>query len=132
MSPQTSMEHYPEAAVSRLKEIETLVVEESNKHDLGPISQSIKWGQASYQGPHGTPIRLGWEQKTPDVCFIYFHCQTKIISVLREVYGTELEFRGNRAIVLPLDLPLPVKLMGQCIAVALNYRRIKHLPLLGL
>ena len=132
MSPLDTMEHYPQRALSRLKELEALIDEISSEGDLGPVITSIKWGQASYQAPKGTPIRLGWDAKSPDACYLYFHCQTKIIATVREVYGTELNLIANRAIELPLDQPVPKNVLRQCIGIALNYTQLKHLPLLGL
>lgn len=132
MSPLTTMEHYPPAALSQLKQIEALILKTAKQRELGPISCSKKWSQSSYQGPYGTPIRLGWEAKAPDVCFIYFHCQTKVVASLREVFGSNLKFIGNRAIELPLEQPLPTEVLVHCIQTALNYTRLKHLPLLGL
>ena len=49
----------------------------------------------------------------------------------RELYAEELEFQGNRAIILSLSQPLPEAVIKHCLELALTYQQRKHLPLLG-
>ena len=124
--------HIPLRASQRLLELESLIYDTAKKEGLGKIEKSIKWGQASFHCKTGTPMRLGWDSRSPDSCFIYFHCQTRVIACLKEVFAHELIFHGNRAIELPLSQPLALPLIRKCIEIGLTYRNIRHEPSLGL
>jgi hypothetical protein len=42
-----------------------------------------------------------------------------------------LEFEGNRAIVLQVDKDPPLDILRHSLELAMKYKSIKHLPLLG-
>ena len=111
--------------------VERWIQDVAKENDLGPVTESIKWGQASYSVKNGSPIRLGWSEKTPNYVSIYFHCQSRLVSTFRELYSNELEYVGNREVRLAVDTPLPEAVLKHCIEMALKYHTIKHLPLLG-
>ena len=122
----------PDSAKSKLKMIESLIIDIADRKQLGKIEVSLKWGQPSYQCQSGTPIRLGYDKRYPNSCFVYVHCQTTVISHLKEVFAQQLTFHGNRAIEVPLNTPLNESILTTCLFCALNYKNLKHLPLLGL
>ncbi|MGB1239286.1 MAG: hypothetical protein ACPG4U_13795, partial [Pseudomonadales bacterium] len=95
-----------------------------------PITESIKWGQLSFHCDTGSPLRIGWSPKTPEHYQLFCHCQTSLIDTFRQLYSDQLSFEGNRAINLALNSPIPAAVQ-HCIALALNYRALRHLPLLG-
>lgn len=74
---------------------------------------------------------MDWKLKTPNHCYLYFNCQTKLVDTFRQLYESELEFQGNRAIVMNITQPLPEKELRHCLTLALTYKRVNHLPLLG-
>jgi hypothetical protein len=74
---------------------------------------------------------MDWKAKYPNRYFLFFHCQTKLVDTFRELYSDTLEFEGNRAIVLYVDKKLPERVIRHCIEMAMNYKKITHLPLLG-
>jgi hypothetical protein len=58
------------------------------------------------------------------------------VDTFRELYSHVLEFQGNRAIVLNVDLSQAEQAtvntaVKHCIQLALTYQKVKHLPLLG-
>lgn len=122
---------YPENARSRLKELRGLIFSIAEELELGDIEESLKWGEPSYDVKTGSPLRIDWKQKSPTHYFLYFNCQTKLVDTYRELYSGELDFQGNRAIVLSLSDPLPEEAIKHCIRLALTYQQRKHLPLLG-
>ena len=95
------------------------------------VQETLKWGEPSYLTKNGSTLRMGWKQTSPDNINLYFNCQSKLVDTFREVYQEQLEFEGNRAIVLGLSGTLPDETLKHCISLTLNYHRIKHLPLLG-
>ena len=48
------------------------------------------------------------------------HCQTTLVDTFRSLHP-ELRYAGNRAILIPLDEPLPREAVARCIAIALTY-----------
>lgn len=123
--------HYPESIKPYLERLRALIFQQATDLELGDVEEALKWGEPSYCVKSGSPIRLDWKPKTPNCYYLYFHCQTKLVDTFRELYAEELEFQGNRAIVLSADVHFPEKQIKHCIELALTYKKIKHLPLLG-
>ncbi|WOD07906.1 DUF1801 domain-containing protein [Marinomonas sp. GJ51-6] len=124
-------DEFPENARIRLEALRGLVFDIASELDLGEVEESLKWGEPSYRVKSGSPLRFDWKPNSPDHYYLFFHCQTKLVDTFRELYGEELEFQGNRAIILPLSKPLPEAIIKQCLELALTYQQRKHLPLLG-
>ena len=95
---------------------------------IGPIEETTKWGEPAYLTSttgSGTTIRLGWKPANPDRYAVLFHCRTTLVDSFRTLFTDELDFEGNRAIVLKVSDAVPRKPLGNCIAMALTYHRDK-------
>ena len=110
--------------------IRRLVFAIAQEHGLGTVEETLKWGEASYLVKGGSTIRIDWKPKDPDVIKVYFHCQTRLIETFKEIYRDEFGYEGNRAIVIPVGAAQSGPL-SHCLQMALQYHRLKHLPLLG-
>ncbi|MFW1433750.1 DUF1801 domain-containing protein [Vibrio parahaemolyticus] len=124
-------DEYPDNARVRLEELRNLVFQVASELELGEVDETLKWGEPSYSVKTGSPLRMDWKLKSPNSCYLFFNCQTKLIDTFRELYSDELVFQGNRAIVLSLSKPLPEKVIKSCLELALTYHQRKNLPLLG-
>ena len=124
-------EQYPVEARQRMTHLREMILTIAADLNLGQVEESLKWGEPSYSVKTGSPVRIDWKLKSPNLCFIYFNCQTRLVDTFRELYGDTLEFQGNRAIVLSLERPLPRQTLTRCLELALTYQSRKHLPLLG-
>ncbi|EGQ9765821.1 DUF1801 domain-containing protein [Vibrio alginolyticus] len=124
-------DEYPENVRLRLEELRNLVFQIASELELGEIDESLKWGEPSYSVKTGSPLRMDWKLKSPNNYYLFFNCQTKLVDTFRELYGAELEFQGNRAIVLSLSKQLPETAIKSCLELALSYQQRKSLPLLG-
>ncbi len=122
---------YPEDARSRLEALRNMVFQLAEGLALGEVEESLKWGEPSYRVKMGSPIRMDWKAKTPNHYYVFFHCQSKLVDTFRALYGQELVFEGNRALVLDLSQPMPEFAIKHCLELALTYHQRKHLPLLG-
>jgi hypothetical protein len=122
---------YPKAAQVALLEIRSLILDVAEQQKLGAVEETLKWGEPSYLVKGGSTVRFDWKEKTPEQFFIFFNCKTKLIDTFRELYSDDLEFQGNRAIILNLNAPIPITIVQHCIELALTYKSIKDLPLLG-
>ncbi|MBE4368069.1 DUF1801 domain-containing protein [Vibrio parahaemolyticus] len=124
-------DEYPDNARVRLEELRNLVFQVASELELGEVDETLKWGEPSYSVKTGSPLRMDWKLKSPNSCYLFFNCQTKLIDTFRELYSDELVFQGNRVIVLSLSKPLPEKVIKSCLELALTYHQRKNLPLLG-
>ncbi|AUW07688.1 DUF1801 domain-containing protein [Vibrio campbellii] len=124
-------DEYPENARVRLAELRNLVFQIASELELGEVEETLKWGEPSYSVKTGSPLRMDWKLKSPNNYYLFFNCQTKLVDTFRELYGEELVFQGNRAIVLSLSKPMPEIVIKSCLELALTYQQRKNLPLLG-
>lgn len=86
----------------------------------GDVTETLKWGQPSYTVSTGTPLRLGVTKAGVPALFV--HCQTRVVSEARAHLAADLEFEGNRAILVPQDTAFPEAALRQVIHAALSYR----------
>lgn len=127
---QHKLNSYPEHIRPLLLKLRSLILEIADTQDLGPVEETLKWGEPSYATKGGSPVRFDWKPKYPDHYFIFFNCNTKLIETFRLLHADILQFEGNRAIVLEVKAPLPTQVIRHCLERALKYKSIKHLPFL--
>jgi len=92
---------------------------------VGQITESLKWGEPAWRPKSGSgiTIRADWKSKTPDQVMIFFDCKTDLIDRTRSLLSADLATEGNRAIILPLDRPLPEPAIKTALGWALTYHR---------
>ena len=122
---------YPPKAAKRLTQLRQVIQDVAQKEGVPKLLETTKWGEPSYVSKQGSTIRMDWKERTPDRCYLYFICSTELVATFKYIFGDELTFEGNRAIVLDLDDPLPKQPLMRCISLALTYHKVKHLPMLG-
>lgn len=128
---QQKFKTYPEDAAKALLAVRALILDTAKKEGITALTETLKWGEPSFITKTGSTIRYDWKAKTPQQYYIYFHCQTKLIETFKTLYGDRFVYDGNRAIVFELGQSLPVNALGHCISLALRYKKLKHLYLLG-
>lgn len=124
--------NYSTTVKPKLAYLRSLIIETANELELDSLEETLKWGEPSYIAKKGSTIRIDWKEKTPNQYAMYFSCSTKLVSTFRVVYQNTFQFEGKRAIVFNLEDEIPTEALKNCIRVALTYKNIKHLPLLGL
>ena len=123
---------YPEQIREKLLFLRQLILKTALEMDgIGRIEESLKWGQPSYRSKRGSTIRIDRVSAESDQYAVYFHCQTSLVETFRELYAEQFNYDGKRAILFSTDDEIPIPELKHCIALALNYHRVKHLPLLG-
>lgn len=122
---------YPENVQQQLLAVRGLIFGVATEKALGTVEETLKWGEASYRVKGGTTVRIDWKPKDPEVIKVFVHCQTRLIETFREVYRSEFEYEGKRALLIPLSTNIEQVPLAHCLELALNYHRIKHLDLLG-
>lgn len=130
---KSKFETYPKAVKSKLNYLRHLIMEVATENDgILEIEETLKWGEPSYIVKKGSTVRIDWKSKTPNQYAMYFKCTSKLVETFREVYNERFKYEKNRAIVFDLNDKVPEKELKTCIALALNYHSLKHLPRLGL
>ena len=126
------LDPYPPRVQTHLLGLRDAVMRVAAQHaDVGPVTESLKWGEPSYSARRGSAVRLGWRPADPSRYALHFHCQTLLVETFRELYGDQLVLQGRRAMVIMMDEAMPMDTVEHCIYLALTYHRRKHLPLLG-
>jgi len=124
------VDHYPKTVQSKFYEIRSLIFEIAKENELGEVEETLKWGQPSYLCKSGSTVRIDWQPKNKDSIDVFFNCKTTLVETFKEIFRDELTYKGNRVIVLSLAESIP-KELETCILMALNYHKLKKLPLLG-
>ena len=124
--------NYPKYIHEKMMFLRQLVLDTASQSDgVGPLEETLKWGEPSYVTKSGSTIRMDWKSSTSDQYALYFHCKTKLVDTFKELYGDKLKLEGNRAIVFHQNDEILVDEVKHCIFLSLTYHSRKHLPLLG-
>jgi hypothetical protein len=113
---------YSPAVRARLERLRRLVLETAAKMDgVGEIEEALRWGQLSFLSRGGSTIRVGAVNNDPRLVAMFFICHTDLIATFRELYP-ELDYDGNRAILIGVRGRLPEDALRHCISLALTYK----------
>jgi hypothetical protein len=116
---------FPPAVRKKLDRVRALVFDVAAKTDgVGPLTETLKWGEPAYLTEatrSGSTVRLGRSKHAPDKAAVFFICTTNLVSDFRSLWP-DLQYEGDRAILLPLDGELP-NALGSCIGMALTYHQ---------
>jgi hypothetical protein len=120
---------YPEPLRTKLLALRQLILDTARTTEgVGPLEETIKWGQVSYLTPEtgsGSTVRIDQVKPAAKQYAVYFHCQTNLVETFRELYP-ELSYGGNRSILLDTSRALPKEALRHCVALALTYHLSKR------
>ena len=125
------IESYPLEASDYARKVRRLIHSVGAREGFSDVQESLKWGEPSFSVPGGSPFRMDWKEDDSGRFQIYFNCRTSLVDTFRTVYSSVLDFEGTRAIKLSLTEPIPSATLEHCFALAMNYHRLKNIPLLG-
>ncbi|GAA4114129.1 DUF1801 domain-containing protein [Aminobacter aganoensis] len=130
--PRTIIEalsRHPEAVQARLLHIRGLIFEvAAETAGVGPLTETLKWGEPAYlteASGSGSTVRLGVARSFPGKCAVFFNCNTTLLETFRSHVGGELEFEGNRAVIVPAEAAIPKAALASCLRAALTYHQQK-------
>jgi len=125
--------NYTEIVKPKLEYLRELILETAFEiNEITEIEETLKWGEPSYLVKKGSTIRIDWKKKNPTQYAMYFKCTSKLVPTFKTVFKNSFKFEGNRAIIFNMNTEIPTEELKKCITTALNYHKVKHLPLLGL
>ena len=126
---KAALDACPEPARRQLLTLRKLILDTARTTEgVGPLDEALKWGQVSFlttQSKSGSTIRIDRVKSDDSQVAIYFHCQTNLVETFRERYP-ELDYSGNRAILLDAKKKLPEGELRHCVALALTYHLAKR------
>ena len=126
-------DQYSQAVKPKMEALRALVRETAEELDgIGALEETLRWGEPSFITKKGSTLRMDWKQKQPDQYALYFKCTSKLVPSFKMAYPGVFTFEGTRAMVFSLEEALPKETLKKCIAAALTYHKVKHLPMLGL
>lgn len=129
----SAFQNFPLNLRGRLFHLRTLILEVAQEYEPKlKLEETLKWSEPAYLCKYGSTIRLGFSKLKPQQYCMYFNCKTQLIDCIKEVYGSEFQYEGNRALVFNIDQNLNEQAVKQCIDLALTYHKRKHLTLLGM
>ena len=91
----------------------------------GQVVETLKWGQPAYateKPKSGSPLRIDASGPDGNDTSLYFICTTTLVDDMREHYGNQLDFIGNREIRLSAEDELPEDALKHCMAMAMTYK----------
>lgn len=93
---------------------------------VGPLEETLKWGQPSYlttTTKSGSTVRVApTGSKSRHDYAIFFICHTDLVERFRSLFGETFAYDGNRALLFTIGTEIPLNELRQCIAMALTYR----------
>jgi len=121
---------YPVAARDVLFAVRALIFQTAAQNPvIGPLTETLKWGEPAYlteATKSGSTIRMAWKPGKPDHGALFLNCKTTLVDTMREIYSDTFTYQGTRAVLFPLDQPLPNDALAHCIEMALTYHRNKR------
>ncbi len=133
VSVEKKFDSYPVTVRPKMEALRALVLEVATGiPDLGPLEETLKWGEPSYLTKKGSTLRMDWKAKAPEQYALYFKCTSKLVPTFRAVYGDSLNYEKNRAIIFGLKERIPKGKIKKCIKAALTYHTVKNEELLGM
>lgn len=124
---------YPNDVSVLMDNLRSLIIQTARDIDgLTEIKETLKWGEPSFITPIGSTLRMDWKSKTPNQYALYFQCSSRLVVTFKSIFGNQLKFEGNRAIILSIGTEIPEEILVDCIKATLMYHTVKHLPTLGI
>jgi hypothetical protein len=115
---------YPKPVKAKVLAVRRLIFDIAKTTEgVGALEEALKWGQPSYlttASKSGSTVRIDQVKSEPGRYALYFHCQTNLVETFREIYP-ELNYSGNRAILLDAAEKLPEAALRHCVGLALTY-----------
>lgn len=107
---------------TRLLQVRELIFNLADELDVGPLSETLKWGEPAYltdTTKAGSTVRLALKDGQPAVFFV---CNSGLVDGFRADFP-ELSYLGRRGILL--DEKADDGLLALCISRALTFHRNK-------
>ncbi|MFK7835058.1 MAG: hypothetical protein AB8B60_02450 [Sulfitobacter sp.] len=120
---------WSEPAQAALWTCRTLFHEIAEENDLGPLDETLKWGQPSWRPTRprtGSTLRMGWSAAHPDRLSFFVDCKTDLASRMRDMYPDLPQNDGRRQLGIDLGKDLPLQAVSHMAQMTLAYHLRKR------
>ena len=117
---------YPADAQEALICVRTLIFEEAERLNVGPIEETLKWGEPAYltsASKAGSTIRLAWKKYAPAYGNLFLNCQTNLVSEVQSHFPDAFTYTGRRGLAFKLTDTFPEFPVRAAVSLALTYHR---------
>ncbi len=116
---------FPDKPRQTLLQIRHLILQTAASNPkIGLLLETLKWGEPSFLTPatkSGSTIRMAWKPANPNHVGLYFNCNTTLVETMRQIYPDTFTYQKNRAVLLPVDVPLPKRAVAHICEMAMTY-----------
>ncbi len=123
---KSCVNHWPDDARRCFQTIRGIVYEVSARADVGPLIETLKWGQPSWLPERkrtGTTLRCFWSPQRPERISLFVPCSTTLIETMKTLYPKTFEYEGKRGLHMSLTEDLPHDAIDHCAFLTLTYHR---------
>ncbi|MFK7855360.1 MAG: DUF1801 domain-containing protein [Granulosicoccus sp.] len=92
------------------------------------VLETLKWGEPAYlpvKPRIGSTVRVG--QFDDQNLALYFNCQTMLVENFRSMFGDDMKYSKNRAVLFNVAETIPEAIVKTCVSSALRYHMDKRL-----
>ncbi|MEL6884826.1 MAG: DUF1801 domain-containing protein [Pseudomonadota bacterium] len=121
---------WSDIAQARFFDLRTLVHDVAAAADIGPLDESLKWGQPAWRPCRprtGSTLRADWSPAAPDRFDLFVDCKTDLAARVTEAFPRDFDSDGQRCLSVPLDRPLATDALWHLAFATLTYHRAKRL-----
>lgn len=122
-------DNYSKGIKKSLLEVREIVLKTAAQNkEIGELDEVLRWGQPTFltrKTKSGTMIRIDQIKNEDHKIGIFFHCQSRVIEMIKLKYGDKLDYDGNRGVLFDTSKRLPKRVIKDCAFLALRYNLIK-------
>jgi hypothetical protein len=118
------IETWSDPAQSALLSCRSLFHTIATRVDIGPLDETLKWGQPSWRPikPRtGSTLRLNWSPKSPTELAIFVDCKTDLAARMQTLYPHLPANDGGRRMAIDLNSPLPETALSHLAEMTFSY-----------
>ena len=117
---------WPTEAQLKFAQIRTLILDTAARADVGPLTESLKWGQPAWRPNRprtGSTLRLNWSDKMPQTLALFVDCKTTLAADIFAAYPNDFQYETNRAMRMALNAPLPESAITHLVHATFTYHQ---------
>lgn len=100
---KNKIDTYPAPVLEKFLKLRHLIHQVAEEYQLGPVEETLKWGEPAFINKQGSTIRIDYRKHSPGEIYLFFNCKTKLVETYKELFPDVFRFEKNRAIALKLD-----------------------------
>ncbi|MFK7940432.1 MAG: DUF1801 domain-containing protein [Roseovarius sp.] len=115
---------YPNPAQAGVLRLRDLIFEVAAQDaNLGPVEETLRWGQPAYLAPKGSALRIAPHKAASFA--LYAHCQSRVIATYAQSFPGWDKLDGNRAILFDDVSEIEPERLAHLVRHALSYHAKK-------